>query len=140
MAIVSTLTNHIKYYLLKQIESDSLKIILMDASFVFDKDTHATLADVTSHQLATLNGYTQNSKELASVTVTEDDTDDAGELTCADPTFAASGGAIGPFSGACIYNDTASDDTVIGFVDLGVDVSIADGFSFQFTDIQLSLS
>ena len=67
MAITVTVPNHYKYLLkTKQIDesSDTYKIILMNPTFVFDKDSHAELADVTADQLPTGNGYTQNSKTL----------------------------------------------------------------------------
>lgn len=141
MAIVGTLSNHIKYQLLKLIESHTIKAILMDTSFVFDKDSHATLGDITANQLSTGNGYTQDNKELANVAVIENDTEDTGVLTCDDPTFTASGGDIGPFGSMCFYDDTMSDDTVVGCVEFNVPggITISDGFSYQSNDITFSL-
>ena len=47
---ISTQPNHYKYQLGKgaiDLSADTLKIILMSDEFVFDKDAHATLADIT---------------------------------------------------------------------------------------------
>ncbi len=143
MALTSTISNHAKYQLAnKQIDlaADSLKVILMDSTFVFDKDTHATLADVTADQLATGNGYTQNSIVLANGVLVEDDTNDAAVFTCDDVSFAASGGDIGPTGAYIIYDDTTSDDTIIACVDFGTDYTIADGSNLQLQAIKISLT
>ncbi|MBW1802554.1 MAG: hypothetical protein JRJ85_17700, partial [Deltaproteobacteria bacterium] len=76
MAIVSTLSNHYKSQLLKgliDLDDDTLKVILMNTTFAFDKDDHATLADVTADQLSTGNGYTQDDKTITGASIAEDD-------------------------------------------------------------------
>lgn len=138
MAIVSTLSNHFKYMKdTKKVdmETDVFKAILMDSTFAFNPDTHATLADVTAHQLATGNGYTQNDKTLAGVTVIEDDANDRSATTWTNVTWTASGGNIGPTGALVIYDDTTSDDTVVGCIDFGTDYTVADGSSLQFQNL-----
>ena len=138
MAITATLSNHFKYMqATKEIdfETDTFKIILLDSTFAFDPDAHATLADVTAHQLATANGYTQNDKALAGVTVLEDDPNDKVAVTWTNATWTASGGSIGPTGAAIIYDDTTADDTVVGCIDFGTDYTIADGSSLQFQNL-----
>ena len=140
MAIVSTLSNHFLYQRdigNINLASDSLKFILMDDSFVFDKDAHATLADVTSHQLATEYGYTQNSIELSGGAVSEDDVNDRSGYSADNVTVTASGGDIGPTGAAIIYDDTTSDDTVVGCIDYGFDQTIVDGLSVQFQTLEI---
>jgi len=143
MAVTRTLSNHYKYQLgVGNIDfsSDVIKMILLNTTYAFDKDADATLADVTADQLSTANGYTQDNKTLANVTVTEDDTNDQLSVTWDDVTFTASGGDIGPFGAAIIYDDTTADDTVIACIDLGTDRTIVNGESYQFTDIQVTVS
>jgi len=138
MAIVATLSNHFKFQLVsKQIDfaNDTFKIILMNTSFAFDPDTHATLADVTSNQLASGNGYTQNDRSLAGVTVIEDDANDRARVQWTNVTWTATGGSIGPTGAAIIYDDTTTDDTVVGAIDFGTDYTIADGSSLQFQNL-----
>ena len=138
MAITSVVSNHFKYQqAVKKIdfENDVFKAILLDTTFVFDKDAHATLADATSHQLASANGYTQDDKTLAGVTVTENDTDDRAEITWTNVTWTASAGNIGPAGALIIYDDTTADKTVVGCVDFGTDYTIADGSSLQFQNL-----
>jgi len=140
MAIICTLSNHYKYQ--KDIgnikhNSDVHKVILMNTAFAFDKDTHATLADVTANQLGTGNGYTQNDKILTTPTVTEDDVNDKSKVTFDDVTWTASGGDIGPSGAAIIYDDTTADDTVVGCIDFGTDYTIPDGSSFQLQNLEV---
>lgn len=139
MAVVSTLSNHYKYQ--KDIgninlSSDTVKSILMNTTFTFNEDTHATLADVTADQLATLNGYTQNDKTLTGASVTEDDANNKSKTTYDNVTHTASGGSIGPTGSMLFYDDTTADDTVIGCTDYGTDYTIPDGSSLQFQNIQ----
>lgn len=138
MAITTVLSNHFKFQLATNkvdFATDTFKAILMDSAFAFDPDAHATLADVTANQLATANGYTQNDKTLAGVTVTEDDTNDYVSVTWTNATWTASGGSIGPTGALVIYDDTTTDDTVLGCIDFGTDYTIADGSSLQFQNL-----
>ena len=152
MAIVATLSNHWKYQVLKKqvdLSADTFKIILMNTTFAFDKDAHATLADVTASptdELATGNGYTQQNKELSGGTLTEDDSGDKGYRTFDDCTWTASSGDIGPTGAAIIYDDTTGvaspfvSPTVVGCIDFGTDYTIPDGSSLQLQDITVSLT
>ena len=107
-------SNHFKFQ--KQagninLVSDTIKVILMDTTFAFDKDTHATLSSVTDHQLSTANGYTQNDSTLVVDTHTEDDSVDKAIMIYDDAAWTASGGSIGPTGSACIINETAIEAT-----------------------------
>lgn len=142
MAVVTTVSNHMAYQLASgniDFDSDTFLIILMNTSFAFDKDAHATLSDVTASQLATGNGYTQDSKTLAGVAVSEDDTNDKAAITWNDVTWTASGGAIGPSGAACVIDDTTTDDTVVMCIDFGTDITAADGTNFTIEDIAFDI-
>ena len=139
MAATAETSNHIKYVLLNAIATHTLKAILMNSAFAFDRDAHATLADVTASQIATGSGYTQNNKALSGVSVTEDDVNDRAQLTCDDVTFTASGGDIGPFGSMIIYDDDDANDAVLGCIDFGTDYTIADGSSWVGQDIVVNL-
>jgi len=130
MAVTTAAANEFKYQLLKAVESHTLKAILMNTTFAFDKDSHTKLSDITSNQLATGNGYTQDNKALANVAVTKNNTDDKAVLTADDITWTASGGSIGAFGAVVFYDDTMTDDVLIGCIDFGTDYTVTDGFSF----------
>jgi hypothetical protein len=145
MAITVTLSNHWRYQLGKKmvdVSADTFKIILMDDTFVFDKDAHATLNDVISspsHELPTNYGYTQQNKALSGGSWAEDDTEDKGIRTFDNVTWTASGGNIGPTGSAIIYDDTSADKTVVGCIDYGTDYTIPDGASFQIQAPKISV-
>lgn len=139
-------SNKLKYLLASKIidfANDSFKIILMGTGFTFDKDTHHGYADVSASELSSGNGYTQNTKTLAGVAVTEDDTDDRCEITWSNVTWTASGGAIGPSPGAIIFDDTVTtptDDPIVGYIDFGGDQTQADGGTATISNIEVRIS
>jgi len=141
MAATYTVSNHFKQQLnLGNItfDADDFKAILMNTTFTFDPDTHATLADVTADQLVTGGGYTQDTKALTGVSVTEDDVNNKSAVTWDNVTWTATTGGI-PSTGAyIIYDDTTSDDTVCWCVDFGTDYAVPDTFSIQIQDIAYS--
>ena len=151
MSIVSTLSNHWKYQLGKKqvdVSADTFKIILMSVAFVFDKDAHATLADVISSPSAELDtgfGYTQQNKELSGGSWAESDADDEGARTFDDVTWTANGGDIGPTGCAIIYDESSGvaspfvSPTVVGCIDFGADFTIPDGSSLQIQDIEIAI-
>ena len=142
MAVTATMSNHAKKQAMSgdvDYDSHTFKIILMNNTFAFDKDSDATLANVSGEELSTGNGYTQQTKALESGELTEDDSNDRGHMTWSDVTWTASGGTIGPTGAAIIYDDTSSDDTVIGCIDFGTDYSVTDGSSLEIGSIVVNL-
>jgi hypothetical protein len=141
--MASTASNKIKYLLAtKAIDflNDSFKIILMASGFVFNKDTHHGYADVSASELATGYGYTRNTKTLAGVAVTEDDTDDRCEVTWSNVTWTAAGGAIGPTPGAIIFDDTVTDDPIVGYIDFGGEQTQADGGVATISSVEVRIA
>jgi len=141
MAIISTLSSHYKYQKMAGAidhVNDSFKIILMNASFAFDKRAHATLADVSADELATNYGYTQQNKTLSGGTLTEDDVLDRAYRAFDTASWVASGGDIGPTGSALVYDDTTLDDTIVGCIDFGADFTIPDGSTFQIQSPTIS--
>jgi hypothetical protein len=131
--MANSLSNKMKFLLASKVidfANDSFKIILMASGFTFNKDTHHSYADVSANELATGNGYTQNTKTLGTADVTEDDDNDRCEVTWDNVTWTASGGSIGPTPGAIIFDDTVTTptaDPIIGYIDFGGNQTQVDG-------------
>lgn len=141
--MASQASNRIKYQLATKLidfANDSFKIILMQSGFTFNKDTHHGYADVSASELATGNGYTANTKVLAGVAVTEDDTNDRCSVTWSNATWTAAGGSIGPTPGAIIFDDTAAGDPIVGYIDFGGDQTQADGGVATISGIEFRIS
>lgn len=105
--------------------ADTLKVLLTNTAPVATNSVKADLTEISAG-----NGYTAggNSASVSSSSQT------AGtyKLVLADPaTWTASGGSIGPFRYAVLYNDTAASDDLIGWWDYGSSVTLADGETFK---------
>jgi len=105
--------------------SDVLKVMLSNAAP--NVSTHTVRADVT--ELSTANGYTSGG-----ATATMSGTRSGGTVTVAgtDIVFTASGGSIGPFRYAILYNDTPTSpaDPLIGYWDYGSSITLLDTETF----------
>lgn len=105
--------------------SDTLKVYLSN-------DTPSASADAVKADLAEIspgNGYTAGGN-TASVS-SSSQTGGLYKLVLADPTaWTASGGPIGPFRYAVLYNDTAANDELIGWWDYGSSISLSAGDTF----------
>lgn len=88
--------------------------------------TNTVKADIT--EISAVNGYT-----AGGVDIQNDMTETGGTatVTAVDVVITASGGAIGPFRYAIIYNDTPTSpaDPLVGYYDYGSSQSLADGES-----------
>lgn len=104
--------------------ADTLKVMLTNTAPVA---TNAVKADLT--EISAGNGYTAGGN-TASVTSSAQ-TSGTYKLVLGDPaTWTASGGSIGPFRYAVLYNDTAASDELIGWWDYGSSITLAAGESF----------
>ena len=79
-------------------------------------------------EIAAGNGYTAGGIAVA---VTKSNAAGVEKITFSgDPQWTASGGAIAPFRYATIYNDTQTNDPLVGFYDYGSTVNLNVGESF----------
>ena len=121
-------------------DTDVFKIILMDTGFVYDRATHHEYADVSASELATGNGYTVKTKTLTGISITRNDTLYKTTTTWSNPSWTASGGAIGPSPGAFILDETVTDDPLVCYIDFGGEGTEPDGGVFTISNPTLELA
>lgn len=103
--------------------SDTLKVALTNTA---PNATDNQLSQIT--QISGTNGYTTGG---TSATISSSaQTSGTYKLVLADVTFTASGGSMGTFRYVVLYDDTATNDELIGYWDYGTALTITNGNSF----------
>lgn len=107
------------------LNSDTLKVMLTNTAPVAG---NSVMADLT--EIAAGNGYTAGGS--AATFVSGAQSSGTYKLVLNDVTFTASGGSIGPFRYAVLYNDTPTSpaDPLIAFWDYGTSLTLTNGNSF----------
>lgn len=104
--------------------ADSLKVMLTNTAPVATNAVKANLSEISPG-----NGYTAGG--TAASLSSSAQTGGTYKLVLADVVFTATGGTIGPFRYAVLYNDTAVDDELIGWWDYGSAITLASGETFS---------
>lgn len=103
--------------------ADTLKVMLTNVAPVATNTVKANLTEIAAG-----NGYTAGGTATAQVSSAQ--TSGTYKLVLTDTTFTASSGSIGPFQYVVLYNDTATNDELIGWYDYGTALTITAGNSF----------
>lgn len=105
------------------LNTDTLKVYLSNTAP--DVAADADKADLA--EIANENGYT------APVDITNvwSEAAGTGTLAATDVTITASGGTVGPFRYAVIYNDDHPNDGLVCYWDYGSSITLQDGESFK---------
>jgi len=104
--------------------ADTLKVLLTNTAPVATNSVKADLTEISAGNDYTAGGNTASVTSSAQTSGTY-------KLVLGDPaTWTASGGSIGPFRYAVLYNDTASNKELIGWWDYGSSITLAAGESF----------
>lgn len=106
-------------------DSDTFKVLLTNTAPVATNTIVANLTEISAG-----NGYTAGG--TASTKTSSGQTSGTYKAVYGDVVFTASGGSIGPFRYAVIYNDTPTSpaDPLVGYWDYGSAVTLADGETF----------
>lgn len=100
--------------------SDTLKVLLTNTA---PSAANTVKANIT--EIAAGNGYTAGGAVMTQTSSAQ--TGGVYKLVLADAIITAAGGAIGPFRYAVLYNDTATNDELIGWWDYGSSITLQDG-------------
>lgn len=105
--------------------ADSLKVMLTNTAPIA---SNSLLSDLV--EIAAGNGYTAGGTAPAISSSAQ--TSGTYKLVLADVVFTASGGTIGPFRYAVLYNDTPASplNPLIGWYDYGSSITLADTETF----------
>lgn len=106
------------------LNSDTLKVMLTNTA---PSAANTVLANIT--EIATGNGYSAGGS--AATFVSGAQSSGTYKLVLNDVTFTASGGSIGPFRYAVLYNDTPTSpaDPLIAWWDYGTSITLTNGNS-----------
>jgi hypothetical protein len=109
------------------LQSHTLKVMLTNTAPVA---TNSVRADLT--EIAAGNGYAAGG--IAPAITSSGQTSGTYKLVLADVVFTASGGSIGPFRYAVLYNDTPTSpaDPLIGWWDYGSALTVLNGESLNW--------
>ena len=100
--------------------SDTLTIALTNSAPV-----------ATNNQLTDITQISYTNCSARTITITSSaQTSGTYKLILADLILTASGGTVGPFRYIVIYNDTATNDELIGWYDYGSSITLNDGETF----------
>lgn len=103
--------------------ADTLRVMLTNSAPVATNTIKANLTEISAG-----NGYTAGG--TAATISSSSQTGGTYKLVLADVVFTATGGSIGPFRYAVLFNDTATNDELIGWWDYGSSITLAVGETF----------
>ena len=111
------------------LETNSLKFILMNDTFVFNPATHSNYAAISASEIATGNGYTVKDKAVVVTGIAI--TNNVIVVSCESPVWTATDGAIPAVAACCVINDSHANDTVVCCCEFGASYSTAQDKQFQ---------
>lgn len=102
--------------------ADTLKVMLTNTAPAATDGQKSQLTEISAG-----NGYTAGG--TAAIISSSSQTSGTYKLVLADVVFTASGGSIGALRYAVLYDDTATNDELIGYWDYGSSITLANGES-----------
>jgi len=128
MATYTKFNAFVEYLLITKsidFDADTFKVMLTNTAPV---STNSVKADLT--EISAGNGYTAGG---TATTITHSRSTGTSKIVGTDVVFTASGGSIGPFRYAVLYDDTPAaspTDPLVAFWDYGSSITLASGETF----------
>lgn len=116
-----------KHLKVHNLSTDTFKMYLTNTAP--DAAADAVKADLPT-ELSAGNGYSAGGPSITVSSAAH--TSGVFKWVLADLTITASGGSVGPFRYGCIYNDTATNDELVGYLDNGSSVTLSNGQTYTF--------
>lgn len=105
------------------LNSDTLKVLLTNTAPVATNTVKANITEISSG-----NGYSAGGTQA--VFVSGADTSGTYKLILSAVVFTASGGSVGPYQYAVLYNSTPAGGNLISWWDYGTAITLTNGNSF----------
>ena len=115
------------------LDTDTIKVMLLDDNHSQDQDAHEFIDDVSANEVSG-TGYSAGGAALANKAVTQDNTDNEGVFDADDLTWSSSSITA---RYAAIYKDTGTPGTspILAILDFGEDKTSTSGnFTIQWAD------
>ncbi len=109
------------------LNADTLKIELTNTAPVNTNTIIANIVDISAG-----NGYSAGGSAISGTSFSQ--TSGTATLAASTLVFTASGGTIGPFRYAVVYNSTAAGGPLIGWWDYTSSITLADTETFTVND------
>ena len=120
-------------------DANIFKAIAMKEGFVFNPATHDLYSDVSASEQGTGYGYTAGGVIMSGVSITQNDTDARADITWNNITWTASGGDVGPLAGVIIYDDSLTNDPIVGYINFGGSYTVADGGTATVANVKVRI-
>jgi hypothetical protein len=105
------------------LNSDTLRVMLTNTAPVATNTIKSNITEISAG-----NGYTAGG--VTATFVSGNDTSGTYRLILSTVSWTASGGSIGPFEYAVLYNSSAASGNLIGWWDYGTTITLTNGNTF----------
>lgn len=102
---------------------DDVLMIMFTDSYTFSS-SHEDLTDVSSYEITEENGYSSGGIILSNISFGYNETESNTLFDADNLSFIASGGSVGPITGAVLYS--SENDKLIAYIDFDEEITLSD--------------